>query len=109
MAKKTKKSARKSNGRKLIPIAQLACVVAICIASYGLFLVGKEVYTTFELKDKLAAAEKEFVIVADENERLTAQRDKLRDPDYVETYARGNYMLTKEGESIFYLPGSNED
>ena len=26
------------------------------------------------------------------------------DPDYVESYARANYNLSKQGEQIFYLP-----
>ena len=90
-------------------MTQLGCVILICCALYGFFLVFKESYTTFVLTDKLDAVQKEYLIVEEENERLTAQRDKLRDPDYVETYARGTYMLTKEGESIFYLPGSDEE
>ncbi|MBR0213930.1 MAG: septum formation initiator family protein, partial [Solobacterium sp.] len=31
-------------------------------------------------------------------------RAKLEDPDYIQSYARGNYMLSKDGEQIFYLP-----
>ena len=31
---------------------------------------------------------------------------KLEDPEYVKSYARGEYMLSKEGEQIFYLPSS---
>ena len=42
-----------------------------------------------------------------ENERLVSEKEKLMDPDYVQSYARGNYMLTKDGEQIFYLPESN--
>ena len=42
-----------------------------------------------------------------ENERLNKEKEKLQDPDYVQSYARGNYMLSKDGEQIFYLPESN--
>ena len=29
---------------------------------------------------------------------------QLKDPDYIQSYARSNYMLSKDGEQIFYLP-----
>ena len=31
--------------------------------------------------------------------------EKLEDPDYVQTYARGEYMFSKGDEKVFYLPG----
>ena len=46
--------------------------------------------------------------VKDENTYLTQQKEKLQDPDYVESYARGNYQLSKDGEQIFYLPEKNK-
>ena len=44
----------------------------------------------------------------DENTYLTNEKTKLQDPDYVQSYARGNYMLTKDGEQIFYLPENTD-
>ena len=44
----------------------------------------------------------------DENRYLTNEKEKLQDPDYVETYARGKYQLSKDGEQIFYLPENTE-
>ena len=45
-----------------------------------------------------------YYISVEENEKLTSQKEKLQDPDYVESYARSNYNLSKQGEQIFYLP-----
>ena len=56
-----------------------------------------EKYTRDELTEKLQE-------VQDENNYLTDQKAKLQDPDYVESFARGNYMLSRDGEQIFYLP-----
>ena len=61
-----------------------------------------------ELKSDLADVQEQLQQVHDENTYLTSQRDKLQDPDYVQSYARGNYMLTKEGENIYYLPGKDK-
>ena len=43
-----------------------------------------------------------------ENRYLTKEKKKRQDPDYVETYARGKYQLSKDGEQIFYLPENTE-
>ena len=45
-----------------------------------------------------------YTVDEDENVYLTTERAKLEDPDYIQSYARGNYMLSKDGEQIFYLP-----
>ena len=98
---------KKKKNRKLTPVTKLICVIMICISVYLLYLVGKEVKTTMELRRQLAEVEEKLEIVQQENERLNLEKEKLKDPDYVQSYARGNYMLSKDGEQIFYLPESN--
>lgn len=71
--------------------------------------VVSELMTTFELKKQLSNVEKELAVIKEENSQLTSQREKLEDPGYVQNYARGNYMLSKEGEQIFYLPSSEDE
>ena len=48
----------------------------------------------------------EYYNMCDEcwDEYQAAIKAKLEDPEYVKSYARGTYMLSKEGEQIFYLP-----
>ncbi|MDD6428697.1 MAG: septum formation initiator family protein, partial [Lachnospiraceae bacterium] len=60
--------------------------------------------TTVRLRSQLSDAESKYAQVKAENEKLTDQKQKLQDPDYVESYARSNYNLSKQGEQIFYLP-----
>ena len=69
-----------------------------------MFSVAKEVVTTVRLCSQLSDAESKYAQVKAENEKLTDQKQKLQDPDYVESYARSNYNLSKQGEQIFYLP-----
>ena len=73
--------------------------------------VAREVMNTMELKNQLDDVKQRLETIQAENEQLTSQQEKLQDPNYVQSYARGNYMLSKEGEQIFYLPseGSNDE
>ena len=56
------------------------------------------------LKEELKEANTRYQEVKDENSYYTSEKEKLQDPDYIQSYARGNYMLSKDGEQIFYLP-----
>ena len=91
------------------PIAMLLSYLAIGVSFYLIYGVAMEFMTTVELKKQLETVEQELAVIKEENAQLTSQRDKLEDPDYVQNYARGNYMLSKEGEQIFYLPGTSDD
>lgn len=102
--KKTSTKPKKKKSKKLRPIAKLICLLMIGVSGYFLFQVFKEVKTTIELTTQLKEVQAKLAEVQEENNYLTEQKQKLQDPDYVESYARGNYMLTKDGEQIFYLP-----
>ncbi|MDO4521312.1 MAG: septum formation initiator family protein [Erysipelotrichaceae bacterium] len=107
MTQTTVKKSKKKKNRRLTPVMKLVCIVLIGISIYLLYSVGREVMTTLELRRQLAEVEEKLEKVQLENERLNKEKEKLQDPDYVQSYARGNYMLSKDGEQIFYLPESN--
>ena len=103
--KKAEKSVKKKTGkRKMTPFLKLVCFILIGVSAYLLYRVALEVYTTISLRQQLAEVEERYQEVLDENEYLTRERAKLEDPDYVASYARGNYLLSKDDEQIFYLP-----
>jgi cell division protein DivIC len=95
---------KRKKKRKLTPVVKLLCIVMIGISLFFLFSFGREVMTTLRLRKNLAEVREKLQVVEDENTYLTDQKAKLQDPDYVESYARGNFMLSKDGEQIFYLP-----
>ena len=95
---------KKNKAKKLSPLMKLFCVAVICVSGWLMFSVTKEVVTTVRLRSQLSDAESKYAQVKAENEKLTDQKQKLQDPDYVESYARSNYNLSKQGEQIFYLP-----
>ena len=99
MAEKKKRRVKRS----LVKVISIG-VIAVSIAM--LFQVGMEILSVIDLQSKADAARAELERLQEENASLISRRDKLEDPDYVQTYARGNYMFSKDGEKIFYLPGA---
>jgi cell division protein DivIC len=66
--------------------------------------VVEEVLDTVQLSRSIKEVETQLQILETENGTLAEQKAKLQDPEYVKSYARATYMLTKEGEQIYYLP-----
>lgn len=104
MSNRNNPASKKKNKRKARPVVSLFMVGLFAVGCVAIALVIQEVYTTFNLWHSIETTQTEFETISDENDYLTAQRDKLKDPNYVEDYARGNYMLSRDGETIFYLP-----
>ena len=86
-------------------------VVSLALLGGTIFLlipVIEEVGNTFRLSETLKEVQAQLVVLEQENISLNEQKTKLLDPEYVKSYARANYMLTKEGEQIYYLPKDDE-
>ncbi|MDO4198281.1 MAG: septum formation initiator family protein [Erysipelotrichaceae bacterium] len=100
MEKKTRKNKKNGTVGKLISIG-------LVIISIGLLstILGN-VYNIFVLQKQAALVESELASLRDENASLNSTKEKLEDPDYIQTYARGEYMFSKGDEKIFYLPGN---
>ncbi|MDO4701960.1 septum formation initiator family protein [Erysipelotrichaceae bacterium OH741_COT-311] len=93
---KKRKKARKG-------VVTFVSLIVIAVSMYMISNVVKEVLSTIELQKQLKLVEAELEVIESENAELISQKYKLEDPGYVESYARGYYMLSKEGEQIFYL------
>ncbi len=101
-----RKKVRKT--RKMTPFVAFLCFAVIGFSAWLIYGVIEEVNTTVQLQRNLKEAGEKLLEIEEENTFLISQREKLEDPAYVQNYARGNYMLTKEGEQIFYLPSLDE-
>ena len=95
----SKKAKKESTLSKIISIIMI--IVAIVI----LCNVLKRLYDVFTLKQQAETVEKQLQQLKDENASLISTKEKLEDPDYIQTYARGEYMFSKGDEKVFYLPG----
>lgn len=102
------KDKKKQTKKKMKPMIRLLNIVLIVVAGFLIFNVGKEVYTSMKLKKQIADAQLKLQKVQDENSYLKSEKEKLEDPDYVASYARGNYLLSKKDEQIFYLPEKSD-
>ena len=98
------RSMKKRKRRVKRSLVKIISIVVIGVSIYLLFEVGVEFAGLIELQKQAEEISQELALLQEENASLTSTRDKLNDPDYIQTYARGNYMFSKDGEQIFYLP-----
>ena len=103
-----KKTAKAKTRKKRSLFSKFVSLVVMGFSLFMLVGVGREVLTTMELRQQISVVEQELATLQEENKYLTLQRDKLEDPAYVQSYARGNFLLSKEGEQIFYLPSDDQ-
>ncbi|MBQ6560116.1 MAG: septum formation initiator family protein [Erysipelotrichaceae bacterium] len=94
-------SAKKKKGNL---VSKLISIVLIVMAIVILSGVLKKIYTMFSLQQQAKVVEQELEALRDENASLIATKEKLEDPEYIQTYARGEYMFSKGDEKVFYLP-----
>ena len=102
--KKIKKISKKSNKHALGLASFVLSLCFFAASAYFLYQTGREVYTMVSLKKEIKVSEDVLKVLQEETEILSSEKEKLEDPKYVKRYARGQYLLTKDGEKIFYLP-----
>jgi len=89
---------------KRLRIGNILITVAILVVStYFLVQAGKEILSTLQLTSQVKDSQKQIEALEEENKQLINQKNKLQDPEYVKNYARGAYMLSKNGEQIFHI------
>ena len=106
----TKNTVGKKKKSQTRMLNKVVGIVIIAAALVILANVGRQVYTMLKLQKQAELVEEELQILREENASLISTKSKLEDPNYVQTYARGEYMFSKGDEKVFYLPGGgNED
>lgn len=97
---------KKKRNNKIV--SKLIGIVILIIALVVFTNVGKELVTMVSLQKQQKLVQEELKKLEDENASLVATKEKLEDPNYVSTYARGEYMFSKGDEKLFRLPSSKE-
>ncbi len=97
-----KKTKKKSGGNRIV--VALLCVAMLCGIGFFVWKISEEVGTTFTLLTDINEAKKELAELKEEEKFLIQQKEQLMDDNYVKTWARGEYLITKEGEEIYRLP-----
>ena len=85
MAKGSTKKKKKRNSivSKLISIALIVAAIAIFSG------VLRKIYHMFTLQQQAKVVEAQLEALRDENASLISTKEKLEDPEYIQTYARG--------------------
>ena len=97
-----KKKRNSADGTKIVGI------IVLLVALVVFARIGKELVTMVTLQREKKAVSEELQRLEDENASLLATKEKLEDPNYVTTYARGEYMFSKGDEKLFRLPSRKE-
>ena len=96
--------AKNEGKKKNRTIKKLVSIVLVIVAIFVFSNVLKKIYEMFSLQQQAKVVESQLELLKDENASLIATKEKLEDPDYIQTYARGEYMFSKGDEKVFYLP-----
>ena len=102
----TQKKKRKLNSKIKVKIVSILFIAA---AIYIFIGAGKQLNTFIQLNKQAKLVEEELIKLQDENAALYSTKNKLEDPNYVTTFARGEYMFSKGDEKVFYLPSNNNE
>lgn len=103
--KTTVRRKKKLKNTRLLSFFSL--ILSIClfaVSAYFMYRTATEIYTMVVLQKEIAVSEEVLRVLEQETEELKNEKTKLEDPKYVTRYARGQYLLTKDGEKVFYLP-----
>ncbi len=82
--------------------------ILLTVSSFLIFSIAQEVIVTVNLTNDLQVLNNQLKAIEDETRDLEERKEKLEDPNYIKSYARGEYSITKEGEQVFRLPSSND-
>lgn len=85
-------------------VFNIVMVAMFILSIFFLIDIYQEIIITLDLRKQLDLIEERYNIIVQENEALQDQKGRLNDPDYVKNYARAGFMLSREGEQIFFLP-----
>lgn len=82
-------------------------VFMFMIACFLTYMSAKEIVTTIQLKQEIEETKLEIEALQEQQAILEDQKTKFSDEEYVKRYARGKYLLSKEGETLYKLNDSD--
>lgn len=76
----------------------------VCLGLFFAWASIEEILMTKSLKQDIENYQAELDDLGEETQTLNKQIENLNNPDYVKRFAKGKYLVSKEGEQIFKLP-----
>ena len=108
MSQVTKKKVVKKKRKRVRISSFVVCAVLLGCSAFFVWNIVQEGVTTYTLQVDINEAKAQLEALKKENGMLVNEKEKLEDENYVKNHARGEYMITKEGEKIFHLPKMNK-
>lgn len=97
--------AEKKKNKKIVNL--ILSTTLFVVATFLIITIASTVYQTVTLKKQAEIVNAELAKLEEEKEQLSSTKAKLKDENYVVTYARGEYMFSKGNEKLFKLPSKN--
>lgn len=94
-----KKKISKGVKHRLSILFPLFIFILICCV----WTIGTYSYNIYSLKKEEAILKEKLEDLTSEEEELSDEIIKLKDPDYIAKYARENYFYTKKGEYVIKI------
>lgn len=88
----------------------VSSIVSVLLVAATVFFTMDFLQASSDLKrleEQLTVSKDALDSIQRDNVELQKQKEKLSDPNYMQDYARGNFMLSQEGEQIFILPSKD--
>lgn len=104
MAKNVEKKKKKKH-----PLKTFFSLVIIFVSCFLIWVAGTDLIATMKLKKEISSSEQMITNLEDQQNSLASDKSNLENPEYVQRFARGKYMVCKPGEQVFKLPSKNDD
>lgn len=100
----------KKRKRKLSPLLSgLVMVLCLLICGFCALTIVSDVRNFLNLQTSIQAAETEYSELQKQRDELLQAKQNLTNPDYLEHYVRGKFLVTRDGEKIFKFPSIDRD
>lgn len=95
---------KKSSFKKKKNYLFLVSIISLCILIYLVYTLSSLFFQIYSKYNEKAQLEKKLVKLENENDKLSKDLEKLKDPEYIAKYAREKYYYSKDGEILIKIP-----
>lgn len=107
-ARLRKKQARREKEIHRVRKNRIIAVFAIIFVILGV-QIGIKVAQTARINSQVQASKKSLAKVEKKDNKLTQERDNLKDPDYVAKFIRNKFFYSKNNEKVYNLPNGDSN
>lgn len=95
--------AKKKTGKRKLNVRALKRMITAAVLFVSVFKLTESLVHIAVLKKEIAQQEILLQQVTDRNTELLKEKARLQDPEYVQYYGRGKFLLSKDDEQIFVI------